>query len=535
MLRLRRIRHPQHGSGGTARWSALLVPRDRRRGLTVPPTVMALRAQQSWQGSEFTRPLSRFRRLCDLLTYVLSACHVSAPCTGTDSPTGRGGCSRRPQRTTRKSSAGRRTVHKRDSNFRPPTYTDVFHVKHRPNSPGTAHSTGGGETRRDRSPNPPQSPLTRPAENPRWAIGGLRLMKTPTDGTPANRAPTDPGTVRTADQGSGSPPPPSRQSRAVGGGIAHASRPVDAPRSPGSARPTHTTPHRAAPRRTAPHRPRETRPDASASEQSTSRTVDVGHLHGTHRRRHFRQVEPPSRGPQATASRDRACGPVCRMSLRSASLPPGLPPVGRSKSHDFTGHHPRTEALGYRRSTDLCRPTSSPFQRQRQRCRWTAAREAAPAAVAGVTPARRALTARPCAVPVCRARVPSAPTRADVLRRRLGTPGGAGGSLGGWALRSTARSASTPLRVARDPPVASEEGTTEQAPAKKMPDLDRHRRRSQSRPAPFRHVMIRTPSGRNTRQRRRNVRFCDSGSHRSRCMYSRAGKGSGDRDESGFT
>lgn len=214
MLRLRRIRHPQHGSGGTARWSALLVPRDRRRGLTVPPTVMALRAQQSWQGSEFTRPLSRFRRLCDLLTYVLSACHVSAPCTGTDSPTGRGGCSRRPQTTTRKSSAGRRTVHKRDRNFRPPTYTDVFHVKHRPNSPGTAHSTGGGETRRDRSPNPPQSPLTRPAENPRWAIGGLRLMKTPTDGTPANRAPTDPGTVRTAsrtaDQGSGSPPPPSR-------------------------------------------------------------------------------------------------------------------------------------------------------------------------------------------------------------------------------------------------------------------------------------------------------------------------------------
>ncbi len=272
MLRLRRIRHPQHGSGGTARWSALLVPRDRRRGLTVPPTVMALRAQQSWQGSKFTRPLSRFRRLCDLLTYVLSACHVSAPCTGTDSPTGRGGCSRRPQRTTRKSSAGRRTVHKRDSNFRPPTYTDVFHVKHRPNSPGTAHSTGGGETRRDRSPNPPQSPLTRPAENPRWAIGGLRLMKTPTDGTPANRAPTDPGTVRTADQGSGSPPPPSRQSRAVGGGIAHASRPVDAPRSPGSARPTHTTPHRAAPRRTAPGRHDRTpaRPSNRRRARSTS-------------------------------------------------------------------------------------------------------------------------------------------------------------------------------------------------------------------------------------------------------------------------
>lgn len=28
-------RHPQDGSGGTARWSALLVPRDRRRGITV--------------------------------------------------------------------------------------------------------------------------------------------------------------------------------------------------------------------------------------------------------------------------------------------------------------------------------------------------------------------------------------------------------------------------------------------------------------------------------------------------------------------
>ena len=171
-------------------------------------------AQQSWQGSKFTRPLSRFRRLCDLLTYLLSACHVSAPCTGTDSPTGKGGCSRRPQRTTRKSSAGRRTVHERDSNLRAPTYTDVFHVKHRPNSHGTAQSTGEGRPRPDSSPNPASVATHAACGIPRWTIGGLRLMKTPTDGTPANRAPTDPGTVRTAsrtpDQGSGSPPPPSR-------------------------------------------------------------------------------------------------------------------------------------------------------------------------------------------------------------------------------------------------------------------------------------------------------------------------------------
>jgi len=131
-------------------------------------------AQQSWQGSKFTRPLSRFRRLCDLLTYLLSACHVSAPCTGTDSPTGKGGCSRRPQTTTRKSSAGRRTVHERDSNLRAPTYTDVFHVKHRPNSHGTAHSTGGGET--------PARQLT----EPRLSRHSRGLLNTPLDDRPAS-------------------------------------------------------------------------------------------------------------------------------------------------------------------------------------------------------------------------------------------------------------------------------------------------------------------------------------------------------------
>lgn len=202
------------------------------------------------------------------------------------------------------------------------------------------------------------------------------------------------------------------------------------------------------------------------------------------------------------------------MSRRSASVPPGLPPVDRSKSHDFTGHHPRAEALGYRRSADLCRPTSSPFQRQR--CRCAAAREAARRRRRG-NPGTTRPDARPCAVPVCRARVPSAPPRADGLRRRLGTPCGAGAHPeGGHRGRPPGRyrRASVSHAIPRS---LSEEGTTGQSPATSMPGLCRHRRRSQSRPAPFRHVMIRSPSGRNTRQRHRNVRFCDSGSHRSRC------------------
>ncbi len=208
------------------------------------------------------------------------------------------------------------------------------------------------------------------------------------------------------------------------------------------------------PLRTAPHRP--IPPQGDTTGRQRVRAIDVAH---GRRRSSTRNPPAPSlsagRASESRPASDRIPRSFVRTSPSNVpqvgSVPPGLPPVDRSKSHDFTGHHPRAEALGYRRSADLCRPTSSPFQRQR--CRCAAAREAARRRRRG-NPGTTRPDARPCAVPVCRARVPSAPTRADGLRRRLGTPCGAGGSPGGWAPRSTARSVSTRLRVARDPPVA---------------------------------------------------------------------------------